>query len=271
MVVIGIIIIIIIGILAISRGLYGFPIKLSNNPESIGSIGENRVHNILLQLPEEYQALDNLMLKTDRGTTQIDHIVVSKYGVFAIETKNYCGDIYGNDNTYQWKQIIRTDVNYIKKWWKTYTYVTKNYLYNPVKQSLGHTYAIKKVLKEWPNLKIIPIVVFVGDADLSNVKSRYHVIYGGELLSTIQSYNTVYLSDSDTERIYSLLIQLKTSESVTKREHEHNIEVAKTEKAKKISQGICPQCGGKLVLRTGKFGQFYGCSNYPKCKFTLHE
>jgi hypothetical protein len=30
----------------------------------------------------------------------------------------------------------------------------------------------------------------------------------------------------------------------------------------------CPDCGGKLVLRTGKYGKFLGCSNYPKCKHT---
>ena len=37
---------------------------------------------------------------------------------------------------------------------------------------------------------------------------------------------------------------------------------------KNVEKGICPRCGGKLVLRTGKNGStFYGCSNYPKCKF----
>ena len=36
----------------------------------------------------------------------------------------------------------------------------------------------------------------------------------------------------------------------------------------KIEQNICPRCGGKLVLRCGKYGQFYGCANYPKCKFS---
>lgn len=30
----------------------------------------------------------------------------------------------------------------------------------------------------------------------------------------------------------------------------------------------CPQCGGDLIKREGKFGQFYGCSNYPKCRYT---
>ena len=120
-----------------------------------------RIHDILMQLPDEYHVMDDVMLKTTNGTTQIDHIVVSKYGVFAIETKNYCGEIYGNDNTQEWKQIIVTDVTYPKKPWKTYTYVTKNQFYNPVKQAVGHMYRIKENLKEWPYLKVIPIVVFL--------------------------------------------------------------------------------------------------------------
>ena len=35
-----------------------------------------------------------------------------------------------------------------------------------------------------------------------------------------------------------------------------------------IANGYCPQCGGKLILRQGKYGGFYGCCNYPNCKFT---
>ena len=34
------------------------------------------------------------------------------------------------------------------------------------------------------------------------------------------------------------------------------------------SNQICPRCGGELVKRTGKYGEFYGCKNYPRCKFT---
>ncbi|MCB5247008.1 MAG: type I DNA topoisomerase [Candidatus Cloacimonetes bacterium] len=29
----------------------------------------------------------------------------------------------------------------------------------------------------------------------------------------------------------------------------------------------CPQCGSPLVEKSGKFGEFIACSNYPKCKF----
>jgi ssDNA-binding Zn-finger/Zn-ribbon topoisomerase 1 len=29
---------------------------------------------------------------------------------------------------------------------------------------------------------------------------------------------------------------------------------------------ICPECGAKMLLRHGPYGDFYGCSKYPKCK-----
>ena len=129
------------------------------SPKHIGNVGEARVHNTLTRLPDEYVVLYDVVLKTDKGTTQIDHIVVSKYGIFAIETKNYRGEIYGDDNRKEWTQIIATDVTYRKKWYKTYTYITKNHFYNPVKQAIGHAIEIKKALSDWPYLKVIPIVV----------------------------------------------------------------------------------------------------------------
>ena len=164
-----------------------------------------RIHDILMQLPDEYHVMDDVMLKTTNGTTQIDHIVVSKYGVFAIETKNYRGEIYGNDNIQEWKQIIVTKVTYPKKPWKTYTYVTKNQFYNPVKQVVGHMYRIKENLKEWPYLKVIPIVVFTGNADISRVSSAGHVIYDTALLSTIQAYQTSYITDTDIKVVVERL------------------------------------------------------------------
>ena len=30
----------------------------------------------------------------------------------------------------------------------------------------------------------------------------------------------------------------------------------------------CPECGSPMVKRHGKYGDFYGCSNYPKCRHT---
>ena len=53
-----------------------------------------------------------------------------------------------------------------------------------------------------------------------------------------------------------------------KKTHVQDIKTATKERENKIQNGICPKCGGQLVLRKGKFGSFYGCSNYPRCHFT---
>jgi restriction system protein len=53
---------------------------------------------------DEYHLIKNVTLPTDDGTTQIDHIIVSRYGVFVIETKNMKGWIFGSANQRTWTQ-----------------------------------------------------------------------------------------------------------------------------------------------------------------------
>lgn len=227
--------------------------------------------NGLLQLSDDYHILNDVVYKTDKGTTQIDHIVVSKYGVFAIETKNYRGEIYGDDNREKWTQIIVTEVKYKSNPWKTYSYVTKNQFYNPVKQSIGHAYKIKNILKDYKYLPVVPIVVFVGDAVFKNVETNHKVIYANQLLSTIEGYKTVYLSDDDYQNVINLLQDNNVRETIDDKTHVNNLNSARQQRQSIINAGKCPKCGGKLILRNGKYGSFYGCSNYPKCQFTLNS
>jgi ssDNA-binding Zn-finger/Zn-ribbon topoisomerase 1 len=35
-------------------------------------------------------------------------------------------------------------------------------------------------------------------------------------------------------------------------------------------QTACPKCNGQLALKTGRYGKFYGCSNYPDCRYTVN-
>ena len=58
-----------------------------------GKRGENAAAWYLHRLPSEYVVYSNIMLPTNYGTTQIDHLVVSPYGVFVIEVKNMQGII----------------------------------------------------------------------------------------------------------------------------------------------------------------------------------
>ena len=244
-------------------------IRWYRSPQQKGKRGEKKVNEILAQLPTDYHILNDVVFSTERGTTQIDHIVVSKYGIFTIETKNYRGKIFGNDNQQEWTQIIVTDVTYAKKWWKTYTYVTKNHLYNPVKQSLGHAYRIRGLLPEYRHLKIVPIVVFAGDAILKDVQSNNHVIHEYDLLDVINNYKSIYLTDEDVLKVVNILQKNNVREVVTNKQHVKNLRAVERERNATIDAGLCPKCGGHLVKRNGKYGSFYGCSNYPKCKFTV--
>lgn len=258
-------IILLIIILVVSLFIY---LARYNSAKQKGKRGEMRVSAILSKLSDEYTILNDLVFRTEKGTTQIDHIVVSKYGIFTIETKNYRGEIYGDDNRKEWTQLIVTKVTYAKKWWKTYTYVTKNSFYNPVKQSVGHALRIKELLSVFPHVKIVPIVVFTGDAILRYVESNNHVVYEKNLLDVIDGYKTTYLTDNDVQAVLAILTSNNIRETVSDRQHVKNLRTAAREVNATINSGICPKCGGHLIKRNGKYGTFYGCSNYPKCRFT---
>ena len=70
----------------------------STSVESVGKGGEYEVAGKLNRLPaDEYFVLNDLMVTDARGiTTQIDHVVISRFGLFVIETKCYKGWIFAN-------------------------------------------------------------------------------------------------------------------------------------------------------------------------------
>lgn len=79
-----------------------------------GEQGENRIAYLLSGLNRNhYIVLSNVLLikpfkgKSNVPTVQIDHIVVSVYGIFVIETKNWAGSIYGTEQSKNWKVYLR--------------------------------------------------------------------------------------------------------------------------------------------------------------------
>ena len=81
-----------------------------------GVFGEFLVNRLLLQLPgSDYTLLKDVTLPAQDGTTQIDHIVVSKFGIFVVETKNMKGWIFGSAHQKLWTQkIYRHFINFPK-------------------------------------------------------------------------------------------------------------------------------------------------------------
>lgn len=236
--------VIVCAILAIVWGILEARVK--------GYLGEAKISSILSRLPnKEYFVINNVLLKTEFGTTQIDHVVVSQYGIFVIETKNYKGWITGGEHAEQWTQNI---------------YGEKHSFRNPLKQNYGHIKALQSLLN-LPGDKFISIVAFSSRASIK-VNTNHNVIYFSKLKKKICSYKDIILDSNAlvyiTQTIQNANIDSKENRKSHIKEVRNNIEA----KNKKISAGICPKCGGMLTKRKGKYGSFIGCSNYPKCRFT---
>jgi len=220
-----------------------------------GILGEKTISVFLSRLdPTKYKVINDLMLRTEGKTSQIDHVVVSNFGIFVIETKNYKGWILGDEHGEQWTQVI---------------YKRKEKFYNPIRQNYGHIQALKQNLQEYKELNFIPIIVFSINADLK-VKTNSKVIYSVNLLKTIREYMAESLSDQQKEAIYLKLLELNVSEKEVRTQHVAGINKKKAEVAQQLRSNRCPKCGGELLQRKGKFGDFKGCSNYPKCRFVLN-
>lgn len=222
-------------------------------PKIKGIMGEKTVATLLLMLnSDKYKTINDVIIEDSERTSQIDHVVVSNYGVFVIETKNYRGWIYGDEYSKYWTQII---------------YKRKEKLYNPIRQNYGHIQALKHHLSDYEDILYIPIIVFSTKASL-RVTVSIDVIYTVNLLNTIKKYKEEVITDEVKEKIYSKIINLNINDKEIRKEHISSIKKEKGEIRNKIESNICPKCGGVLVIREGKYGSFKGCSNYPKCKFT---
>ena len=104
-----------------------------NSPKRKGQRGEKLVAGRLRKgLPEEYLILNDIYLPLPDGTTtQIDHVVVSQYGVFVVETKTYSGWIFGDEKSKEWTQSI---------------YRKKSRFQNPIRQNYRHICALSDSL-----------------------------------------------------------------------------------------------------------------------------
>ena len=233
-----------------------------SSPQNIGKLGEKRVASKLDWLPKEYITLNDILLPTNYGTTQIDHIVVSPYGIFVIETKNYKGWIFGHENSEEWKQSLLGK----KRFWGWTSEQHK--LRNPIRQNAAHVRAVKAILKEIGDFTIIPIVVFSNSAELKITTPNHIVINWCDLRSAIKLYKYRCISEEDVQRIASKISSANIITEGSRETHANNIQTVLYKKNIAIANGICPKCGSKLVERHGKYGGFLGCSNYPQCKFT---
>lgn len=220
-----------------------------------GYIGEKLVSKKLKKLNKrKYKVINNLLLKTAKGSTQIDHIVVSKYGVFVIETKNYKGIIKGNEYDDNWNQIL---INKSKT------------LRNPIKQNNGHIKALKDLIPELRYKNIKSIILFTKRAKLK-VNCESNVMYFNKVNKIIKKYRSEEFTKEEVEKIYNKLNGLNVNSFKERKAHIKNVKRNIKHAEKSIRKNKCPRCGGKLKKKREKHGKVKRCKNYPQCTFKIN-
>lgn len=218
-----------------------------------GILGEALVKVVAkLRLPAEtYYPIHNVTLPTPDGTTQIDHVFVSRFGIFVVETKNMKGWIFGGENQAQWTQTL------FKKSFK---------FQNPLRQNYKHVKALEAAL-DVPAEAIRSVVVFFGGGTFKSPMPA-NVTSGGDYITYIKSFREPVLSELEVQ---NAVTQIQAGRLAPSREtHRQHLQQLRT-RFDPAAERKCPKCGSGMILRTAKQGanarsQFWGCSAYPRCR-----
>lgn len=225
---------------------------------SAGDAGEHAVARKLRWLPKnEYFVINDLLIEKNNGnTTQIDHVVVSPYGIFVIETKNIYGYIHGSDRSALWRSC-----------WRNRDLVFDN----PILQNESHIKALLEKLQKY-NTPFISIIAFSPNAELQVSVNDTYVIYWGQVRKLIRKHKERRITLEEAQSIYNYLLSLNIKDKQIRKMHathaQNNKRDYEQRKITAIENGRCPRCGGWLIKRHGTYGPFYGCSNYPSCTYT---
>ena len=221
-----------------------------------GKIGETLVQaGAAFMLPSSvYRQFHDVTLPTEGGTTQIDHVFVSVFGVFVVETKNMSGWIFGSEQDRIWTQVFPSG--------------RKIKFQNPLRQNYGHVRSLEDALEDIgiPRGAVRSVVVFVGDAKLKREMPE-NVTVGPGGAHYIRSFNAHVLSETQVDEICEAIESKRIEPSwETNRQHVRNVRREGSPAARR-----CPRCGRKMVLRTARRGQsagkqFWGCEGFPDCR-----
>lgn len=247
-----------------------------------GNYGEYLTYKYLREYESDgARFLYNCYLPKDNGeTTEIDLLMIHHSGIYVFESKNYSGWIFGSEHQKNWTKTLPDGHK-----------CHKEYFFNPIMQNKLHIRCLKSQIGE--NIPMHSIIVFSERCTLKKIdlkSSDVYVIKRNDVSRTVKSIHqkeNVLLSQSKVDQIYSKLYPFTQVTDVEKKKHVRDISLAHTEPKviqfenkcitnKAEDDLLCPRCGGKLALRTATRGihagnQFYGCMNFPKCRYIKNQ
>lgn len=174
------------------------------------SYSEREVVDVLAQNLDckEYYIFNNLILPSDYGiSTQIDHVVVSKYGIFVIESKDYNGWIFGSVNSKKWTQCLPRGYKF--------------QFQNPLRQNWGHVTALKALLP-FVGENIYNVVVFSDNCEFKTPRIS-NVLFLSELADYIKKWRSDRLDEQNMLMAIGKLSYLCQAIDITLEEHVNNV------------------------------------------------
>jgi uncharacterized paraquat-inducible protein A len=180
--------------------------------------------------------------------------VVSRFGVFVIETKNMSGWIFGAADQSNWTQVL---------------YKVKYRFQNPLRQNYRHVQTIKDQLGLSAN-QVNNCVVFLEGCEFKTQVPTGVALGTSQLVEFIQQKTVRVLSNQEVEQVVRDIESIRMPQSPkTDRIHRQNLKKS-THHRMERQKSRCPRCGSTLIERTNsRTGEsFMGCSNYPQCRGT---
>ena len=160
--------------------------------EKKGDVGEQIVKVAVLSKLDaaQYRHFSNLIIPALNGTTQIDNIVVSPFGVFVIEAKYFQGWIFGGA-----KQ---------EKWTHTLSRFEKYAFPNPIRQNYGHIKALARLLRQ-PESRFHSVIVFAHRNCQLKTELPANVCLQHNFIEYIQNFTKNLIDDAALARIHAVL------------------------------------------------------------------
>ncbi len=246
-----------------------------------GMFGEG-VINLTYRLTldkEIYHQINNVTLPLENGgTTQIDHIIVSPFGVFVVETKNYKGWIFGSEKQAQWTQMFRNG--------------KKFKFQNPLRQNYLHTQTLASLL-ELADDKFYSMVVFVGECEIKTKDELPDNVLQNGWIPYIKDKQQRILTDKQVKEVVDKIETGRLEKSFkTNAQHKQYLRSKKNAQENKLSHAVdknshnnanadntgtplCPRCNSPMTKRMAKTGKnvgasFWGCLQFPRCRGLLN-
>ncbi len=198
------------------------------------------------------KTVKNVYVPYRGATTEIDVMMVHEKGIFVFESKNYSGWIFGSADAQKWTQSLPNR--------------EKHQFYNPIKQNASHIAALGDYLKLPPSA-FMSYIIFSERCELKSVPddtADYIILRRHHLLRSLRKLLKEREPCFTRDQVDELAGKLAGAATVSAEDKQKHVDAIK----EKTEGDTCPFCGAALLLRKGKYGDFWGCSAYPRCRFT---